>query len=130
MRKTISIYSVPLEIVPAVLLTLDNQIIEAVRANNFKLAEDIMWSAKQLREEMGRHTMRTLQFKIKVDSLTTHDWSHWKREDQEHITRCADMNGVTWAEGEKYDSMVFTGKPEQLFNFMYDVAYRYDLEIM
>lgn len=75
--------------------------------------------------------MRALKFKIRVDSLTTEDWSHWKREDQEHITRCAELNGVTWTDGfDKYDRMVFSGTPEQLFNFMYDVAYRYDIEIV
>lgn len=75
--------------------------------------------------------MRALLFKIAVDHMVTHDWSHWKREDQEHIKRCAEINHVSCKEGfDKFDSMRFEGNPEQLFNFMYDVAYRYDIEIV
>lgn len=75
--------------------------------------------------------MRALVFKIYVDKLVTKDWSHWKRADQEHIKEVANQNGVLLAwELDGFDTVTFKGSPEELFNFMYDVAYRYDIEII
>lgn len=75
--------------------------------------------------------MRALEFKIYPDKLTTKDWSHWKRADAHHILSVATDNNVTCVEdGVGYDTMVFKGTPENLFHFMYDVAYRYDIEII
>lgn len=74
--------------------------------------------------------MRALQFKIYVDKLTTKDWSHWKRVDQEHILDCAEKNGVKGYLDKINDTITFEGKQGQLFHFMYDVAYRYDIEII
>lgn len=52
-RETVSIYSVPKEIAPALLLTLDEQIIQTIKSNDYKLAEDIIWTAKQLRKDLN-----------------------------------------------------------------------------
>ena len=73
---------------------------------------------------------RAVLFKIEVDCLIQKNWSLWKRADQEHFERSAVKNGVEMNYDPKYDEMTYTGAFASLFHFMYDVAYRYDIEIM
>lgn len=75
--------------------------------------------------------MRNLEFKITVDSLILKGWSHWKRADQDHIQKTATHNGVVWfSENDGLNTMTFKGEPDELFLFMYDLAYTYDIEMI
>lgn len=75
--------------------------------------------------------MRTLEFKIHRDKLITKDWSHWKREDQNYImTKAGDNNIECVEDAHGYDTMTFKGRSEDLFDFLHDVAYRYDIELV
>ena len=72
--------------------------------------------------------MRSLQFKIKVEALALRDFDEVHREDLDFITNQASKNHLSWF--PERENLVFTGKHEDLFTFLYDVAYRYDIEIM
>lgn len=72
--------------------------------------------------------MRTLKFKIEVDGLRLKDYYDIHREDLDFIIKAAKKNNLNWI--LERENLVFTGKHEDLFTFLYDVAYRYDIEIM
>lgn len=74
--------------------------------------------------------MRALQFKITLEQLILKEWDRWKREDQVFIEERARNNGVSADYDPKYDEMNFSGTPQQLYFFMYDLAYRYDIELI
>ena len=75
--------------------------------------------------------MNALQFKIRLDELEMLDWNEWKRADQERILEVAKKNHLT-IEPHRSDkeAVVIKGKPENLYWFMYDVAYNYDIELI
>lgn len=72
-----------------------------------------------------------LQFKINLEGLI---WKNdtvekWTKEDVHHIITTAHKNGLTWRinyEGHR----VIEGKHENLYAFLFDVAYRYDIELI
>lgn len=72
--------------------------------------------------------MRALQFKIEVDGLKLKDFHDIHREDLDFVTKQAAKNHLNWYPDD--GKITFTGKHEDLFTFLYDVAYRYDIEIM
>ena len=72
--------------------------------------------------------MRALQFKIKVESLVLRDFQDIHREDIDFVTTQAGKNNLNWF--PERENICFTGKHEDLFTFLYDVAYRYDIELM
>lgn len=77
--------------------------------------------------------MRALQFKIEVEALNLKDYHDIHREDLDFITKQAQKNNLNWypaSDKGRWSVLVFTGKHEDLFTFLYDVAYRYDIEIM
>lgn len=72
--------------------------------------------------------MRTMQFKITVEALKLRDHLEYHREDLDFVIEAAKKNNLNWI--PERENLVFTGKHEDLFTFLYDVAYRYDIEIM
>lgn len=72
--------------------------------------------------------MRALEFKIKVDGLALRDFTEYHREDLDFVTNAASKNHLNWF--PERDNLMFTGKHEDLFTFLYDVSYRYDVELM
>lgn len=74
--------------------------------------------------------MRALKLKIELECMRTDRWDMWKRADQDFILKCASDCHVECDYDPKYDEMIFTGKPQDLYFFLHAVAYRYDIEIM
>ena len=72
--------------------------------------------------------MRAMQFKIKVEGLALRDFTEYHREDLDFVIEAGKKNNLNWV--PERENLVFTGKHEDLFTFLYDVAYRYDIEIM
>lgn len=72
--------------------------------------------------------MRALKFKIKVEALVLREHLDYHRADLDFIIDQAKKNNLNWI--PERENLVFTGKHEDLFTFLYDVAYRYDIEIM
>lgn len=72
--------------------------------------------------------MSALKMKIRVDSLVIEYWSMWEEEDQDFIRKCFEDNNLD----AEYTptTVILKGKHENLFTFMYDVAYRYDIELV
>ena len=72
--------------------------------------------------------MRAIQFRITLCTLVMKDWDEWKREDQNFIEKCAKQNNIS----SKYDmgEVTYTGSQKDLFFFLHDLAYRYDIEII
>lgn len=74
---------------------------------------------------------RNLEFKIQVAGLVLAHWKDWKREDQEYILEQANRNKVRYVASEyEPNTITFKGDAGNLFEFMYDLAYRYDIEIV
>ncbi len=74
--------------------------------------------------------MRALQFKINLDSLVLKDWNRWSDKDKKHIGDLAEQNKLRLWYDEKYDEMGFEGKQTNLFFFLHDLSYRYDIELI
>lgn len=72
--------------------------------------------------------MRALEFKIKVDGLALRHFTEYPMEDIEFVIETGKKNNVGWV--QERENIHFTGKHEDLFTFLYDLAYKYDIEIM
>jgi len=72
--------------------------------------------------------MRALEFKIMVDGLTMKNYDRLHREDKDFVVQQANKNHLSFYPCD--EGMTFTGKHEDMFTFLYDVAYRFDIELM
>lgn len=72
--------------------------------------------------------MRALQFNIEVGRLLLDDFHDIHRKDLDYIISQASRNNLSWHPDDVY--IVFMGKGEDLFHFLYEVAFRYDIEIL
>ena len=72
--------------------------------------------------------MRALKFKIKVDELVLRDYLDYHREDLEYVIDLVRRNHLLW--NMRNENMHITGKTQNMYNFLYDLAYRYDIELM
>ena len=72
--------------------------------------------------------MRALKFKIKVDELVLRDYLDYHREDLEYVIDLVRKNHLLW--NMRNENMHITGKNQYMYNFLYDLAYRYDIELM
>lgn len=72
--------------------------------------------------------MRALEFKIMVDGLTLQNYKGLHREDKDFVIQQANKNHLSFYPGD--EGTTFTGKHEDLFTFLYDVAYRFDIEMI
>lgn len=72
-----------------------------------------------------------LHIKIHMDGLTLRNYTETlHKADKEFITQSANRNNLSWYPCEDGVSLRFTGKHGDLFTFLYDVAFRYDIELV
>lgn len=74
--------------------------------------------------------MRALQFKIRLEELVLKDWEKIDRLDRKFVAETARRQDLTMVYGPKYEEMVFRGKPNDLYFFLYSIAYKYDIELI
>ena len=74
--------------------------------------------------------MRALQFKIALETLTLKEWDRWGTRDQKHIINVAEDNKLRIWVDKEFDEIIFEGKPQNLYFFMTDLSFRYDIELI
>lgn len=74
--------------------------------------------------------MSSLKFNITLESLKLYQWDRWEDLDRDWILKAVKNNHLTTTENEYGDELEISGKQENLFFFLKDVSYRYDIEII
>lgn len=74
--------------------------------------------------------MRALVFKIRVDHVALQNYGSWKRADRDFIMEQAKRNHIDPRMDMEENQMIFEGDLKSIFLFLYDLAYRYDIELV
>ena len=74
--------------------------------------------------------MKAMEFRILLEKLILKDWDRWEKKDRKYIRTVAEKNHIKVVEVPDEGAALFYGKPDHLYFFLYDVAYRYDVELV
>lgn len=75
--------------------------------------------------------MSAVKFKIKLEELELIDWTKWSDADQERFRLAMLKNNLEChGSANDKDTLVLRGEPQDLYWFLYDVAYNYDIELI
>lgn len=76
--------------------------------------------------------MSALKFKIEPEALILLNWDECEPEDKEFILECLENNHMEWERRYTLNThqIVLKGLKATMFSFLYEVASRYDIEII
>lgn len=74
--------------------------------------------------------MRALQFKIQLETLTLKEWERWGTRDQKYIIKVAEDNKLRIWIDQEFDELILDGKPQNLYFFLQEISFRYDVELI